>query len=263
MCRPLQRRLIAAALSLLCATAIAAEPALRTADDVVDSQAPVLRLNVSTGGYPPYLIVSPDHQYSGIAYEVVTRIARRMDYQVEPLEIPRKRVDSLLLKGHIDATLRAREWTKHPDKFLFTDTIVPVREVFFTTRGSDFRFRGLDKLRDVMLVTPLGYQYPQLKPLFAKGTVDRYEVSEDRDIFTFLLHGRGIDAGVADLLVGQWIIRQNDWQGEFRHSEQAISDFGYRLMVRPEWAPFAEEFNQQLAEMKASGELEQILDQYR
>lgn len=263
MCRPLQRWLAATAFSLLCTTAASAQPASQKADDGADSQAPVLRLNVSTGGYPPYLIVSPDREYRGIAYDVVTRIAERIGHRVEALEIPRKRVDSLLLEGHIDASPRAREWTENPEKFVFTDAIVPVREVFFTTRDSDFRFQGLDTLSDVTLVTPLGYQYPQLEPLFRNGTLKRYEVSEDRDIFTFLLHGRGIDAGVADLLVGQWIIRQNDWQGQFRHSNQAISEFGYRLMVRPDWSSFADTFNEQLAEMKASGELDEILEQYR
>lgn len=263
MCRSSLRRLAAVALFLFCTTATVAKQDPGPTDENVDGQAPVLRLNVSTGGYPPYLIVSPERDYGGIVYDVVTRIAKRMGYRVEPLEVPRKRVDNLLLEGHVDATPRAREWTEHPERFLFTDTIVPVREVFFTTRDSDFRFRGLDRLSGVTLATPLGYQYPQLKPLFEKDIMERYEVSEDRDIFTFLLHGQGIDAGVADLLVGQWIIRQNGWQGEFRHSDQAISEFGYRLMLRPDWSSFAEAFNQQLAEMKASGELEAILNQYR
>lgn len=235
----------------------------QTSEEPTGNEKPVLRFNVSTGGYPPYLIVTNDHQYSGIAYDVVSRIAGRMGYEVIPHEIPRKRVDDLLLEGVIDATPRAREWTEQPEKFLFTDTIVPVQEVFFSPSESDFHFRGLNSLKDVTLVTPLGYHYPQLEPLFESGAVERYEVSQDRDIFTFLLFGRGIDAGVADLVVGQWIIRQNGWQGKLKHSEEAISEFGYRLMVRPEWTSFVDTFNQRLAEMKASGEMEQILDQYR
>lgn len=251
------------ALALSWATALAAEPHQDSASDRADRTPPVLNLNVSTGGYPPYLIVSGDGDYGGIAFDVVTRIAKDLGYRVEPHEIPRKRVDSLLLDGHIDASPRAREWTENPDLFLFTDAIVPVREVFFTTADSDFHFDGLGSLKGVTLVTPLGYHYPQLEPLFNSGRVERYEVPHDRDIFTFLLHGRGMDAGVADMLVGQWHIRQNDWQGKFRHSDEAISEYGYRLMLRPDWTSFAKAFNNRLAEMKASGELEAILDQYR
>lgn len=258
----LQRHLAVAAISLLTTLVSAGEPTPHSADDTKDTEAPVLRLNVSTSGYPPYLI-GRDREYSGIAYDVVTRIAEHMGYQVEPLEIPRKRVDNLLQEGVIDATLRAREWTKTPDKFLFTDTIVPIREVFFYPTDSSFHFPGLDRLRNVTVATPLGYHYPQLEPLFNSGAIQRHEVSKDRDIFTFMLHGENIDAAVADLLVGQWLIRQNGWQGKFRHSEQAISEVGYRLMVRPEWETFAEAFNEQLEKMKASGELDEILDQYR
>lgn len=263
MFRSLQRQLAVATISLLSTFVTADETARQASDGAAGPETPVLRLNVSTSGYPPYLIVSPDHEYSGIAYDVVTRIAERMGYRVEPLEIPRKRVDNLLQEGVIDATLRAPEWTKEPDNFLFTDTIVPVREVFFTPTGSNFRFRSLDTLRNVTIATPLGYQYPQLKPLFDSGAVERLEVSRDRDIFTFMLHGENIDAAVADLLVGRWLIRQNGWQDKFRHSDRAISELDYRLMVRPEWAPFAEAFNEELEKMKASGELDEILDQYR
>ena len=54
----------------------------QTSEEPTGNEKPVLRFNVSTGGYPPYLIVTNDHQYSGIAYDVVSRIAGRMGYEV-------------------------------------------------------------------------------------------------------------------------------------------------------------------------------------
>jgi polar amino acid transport system substrate-binding protein len=261
MLLPRLRWLAPAVMSLVSAFTSASEPV--TPAEPLNGENPILHFNVSTSGYPPYIIHHDDDRYHGIAYEVVSRISERLGYRVEPHKIPRKRVDAMLQDGYIDATPRAREWTEKPGNFLFTDAIVSIREVFFTPVESGFRFEGLDTLQDVTLVTPLGYHYPELEPLFENGTIERYEVSEDRDIFTYLLHGRGLDAAVADLGVGQWIIRQNDWQGQFRHSEKALSDYGYRLMLRPDWAAFAEAFNEELADMKASGELEQILNQYR
>lgn len=258
MIHPVVRWLAPAMFPLLSGFALAGASATESR-----SQDNVLKLNVSTSGYPPYLIHHDDDTYGGIAYDVVTRIADRLGYQVETYEIPRKRVDRMLLEGHIDVTPRAREWTEEPDRFVFTDAMVPVREVFFSPADSDFRFEGVHELRDVTLVTPLGYHYPDLDPLFADGTVDRYEVTDDRDVFTYLLHGRGLDAAIADLTVGRWIIRQQGWQGRFKHSDQALSDYGYRLMLRPDWQSFAEAFNEELAAMKDSGELKKILDQYR
>ncbi|MFW5823926.1 MAG: substrate-binding periplasmic protein [Marinobacter sp.] len=265
MLHPIRRWLVAAMVSLLPGVVLADPSADRAepADAPANGEDAVLNLNVSTSGYPPYLIHYDDGSYGGIVYDLVTRIAERLGYRVEPHEIPRKRLTSLMLEDHIDATPLAREWAEDPERFLFTDPMVSIREVFFTPADSDFRFEGLDELEDITLVTPLGYQYPDLEPLFANGTVERYQVSDDRDAFTYLLHGRGMDAVVADLAVGQWIIRQQGWQGEFRHSRKALSDHGYRLMLRPGWQSFAEAFNDELAKMKDNGELEAIRDRYR
>lgn len=257
---PLLRWLIPVLITLSPA-ATASEPA--PPEQTPEHQPRVFRFNVSATGYPPYLIHNEDGTYSGIALDVVSRITERLGYELSLFLIPRKRVESMLLAGHIDDTPRAQEWTPDPERFLFTDPMVPIREVFFAPADSEFRFTGLDELKGITVVTPLGYHYPLLQPLFDSNAIERYDVADDKDIFTYLLHGRGLDVTVADQAVGQWIIRQRDWQGQFRHSTEAISDYGYRLMLRPDWTDFAEAFNEELANMKARGELEEILSQYR
>ncbi|HBM48929.1 MAG TPA: amino acid ABC transporter substrate-binding protein, partial [Marinobacter sp.] len=96
----------------------------------------VFHFNVSPNGYPPYLIVQ-DSEPAGIMWDVVELIVPRLGYQVEPRKIPRKRVDQMLEDGYIDGTPRAIEWTEEPEKFLFTDPVVNVEEVFFFPEVSD------------------------------------------------------------------------------------------------------------------------------
>lgn len=223
----------------------------------------VLHLNVSNSGYPPYLIVDDNGQPGGLAYETITRIAERLGIEVIVHRIPRKRVDELLLEGHIDATPRAREWTEDPGQFLFTDAIIDVQEVFFTRADSELEFSQVADLPPMQVVTPLGYFYPSLDELFQQGHLERFEVASDRDIFVYLRHNTDFDAAIADLTVGQWILRQNGWKQDFRHSRNSISRFGYRLMLRPDWQPFAEAFNRELEALRTSGELDRILDNYR
>src|SRR5690554_4600260 len=148
-------RWLTTTLFFLASGAAADEPV--TVGQELDDQAPVFNFNVSTTGYPPYLIHNDDDTYGGLAFDVVSRVTERLGYQLNPLKIPRKRVDGLLLSGYIDATLRAREWAEEPERFLFSDTIVSVREVFFSPADSDFQYDGPDTLRDVTVVTPLGY----------------------------------------------------------------------------------------------------------
>ncbi|MDX1633916.1 MAG: transporter substrate-binding domain-containing protein [Marinobacter sp.] len=226
-------------------------------------EAGVLRLNVGPNGYPPYMIIGRDGQYSGIVWDVVTRIARRLDYRVVPHKIPRKRVDQMILEGYIDATPRAKEWTQKPERFLFTQPITRIREVFFTTRDHPIFYRVPSDIEGETVVTHLGYRYPELEPVFQSGRAKRFDVTKDRDMFRLLLDADHFEVAVADEAVGLWIIRNNDWQDRIKVSDGAISNFGYRLMLAPGWQSFVENFDRELAIMKDSGELSDILHQYR
>jgi polar amino acid transport system substrate-binding protein len=222
----------------------------------------VFRFNISPNGYPPYLIVNQSAP-SGIMWDVVSIISQRLGYSVVPERIPRKRVDQMLIEGYIHGTPRAREWTDNPEQFVFTDPVVKIEEVFFSPKNSDFKYETLEDLYSKTIVTHLGYLYPELEPYFSERKIRRFDVSRDRDMFTFVLHGDRFDAAVADRLVGRWILRNEGLREEFRISSKGISEYGFRLMLRPDWQSFANQFNTELARMKENGELDAILANYR
>lgn len=236
--------------------------AFATEDATSERTQRVFRFNVSPNGYPPYLI-NVDGKQSGIMWDVVTVIADRLDYQVIPEEIPRKRVDQMLVEGYIDATTRAKEWTDNPEEFAFTDPVVDIEEVLFVPKDSDLKFEVPEDLFSHTLVTHLGYHYPALEPHFESGRIKRFDVSRDKDMFSYVLHGQDMDAAVADRLVGKWILRNENMQSEFRTTSTQLSVYGFRLMLRKDWASFAEAFNRELEAMRANGELEDILANYR
>lgn len=222
----------------------------------------VFRFNVSPNGYPPYLIVH-QNQPSGIMWDVVSVVARRLGYTVIAEQIPRKRVDQMLLEGYIDGTPRAREWADDPEQFLFTDPVVDIEEVFFVPAQSGFSYESPDDLVSKTIVTHLGYRYPLLEPYFEEGRIRRFDVSRDKDMFTFVLHGDRFDAAVADRLVGKWILRNEELRQHFDITSESISNYGFRLMLRKDWHSFANRFNEELAKMKENGELDAILANYR
>ncbi|MEX0603106.1 MAG: transporter substrate-binding domain-containing protein [Marinobacter sp.] len=242
-------------------------PTMGFAESSLESYNPggpgIFKLNISPNGYPPYIIIGEDAQYSGIVWDVVKTVFKRLNYQVEPHKIPRKRVDGMLLDGYIDGTPRAIEWTTDPDAYVFTDPVVRIKEVFFTRKGNEFQYRAPDDIESLIVVTHLGYRYPALAEMFESGKAERFDVSQDKDMFSFLLNAEYFDTAIADLAVGQWIIGENGWQHEFSYTENGISDFGFRLMLRKDWASFAKDFNVELARIRESGELDQILNRYR
>ncbi|WP_372964004.1 substrate-binding periplasmic protein [Marinobacter sp.] len=230
--------------------------------NAADSYPPKFRFNISPNGYPPYLIVD-DTQPAGIMWEVVNTIAPRLGYEVIPRKIPRKRVDGMLAEHYIDGTPRAIEWTENPDDFLFTDSIVNVEEVIFFQKHSELDFYHPTDLFGKTVIAHLGYRYPVLAPYFADNKIMRFDVSSDVDLFRFLLLGERFDAAVADKLVGHWVMRNEGIGGQFRPSTANISEYGFRIMLRKDWAEFAQAFNQELDIMRENGELDAILAHYR
>ncbi|MBL3558184.1 MULTISPECIES: substrate-binding periplasmic protein [Marinobacter] len=247
---------------LLSLSLLSGTNALATEQAATRNAERVVRFNVSPNGYPPYLI-NENGKQSGIMWDVVTAIADRLDYVVIPEQIPRKRVDQMLKEGYIDATPRAREWTDNPDEFAFTDPIVDIEEVLFVPKDSALEFEAPEDLFSRTLVTHLGYHYPALEPHFLAGTIKRFDVSRDKDMFHYVLHGEDMDAAVADQLVGRWILRNENMQGEFRTTSTKLSQYGFRLMLRKDCESFAQSFNRELQAMKENGELEEILSNYR
>lgn len=226
------------------------------------TQDKIFNFNVSPSGYPPYLILD-GREPSGIMWDVVSLISERIGYTLVAEKIPRKRIDQMLLDGYVDGTARAKEWTEHPEDYLFTDPIVDIEEVFFMPRESAIRYESPDDLISGTLVTRLGYQYPALEPYFAKGLIRRFDASRDREMFIFTLRGNRFDAAVADRLVGQWFMKNEGLRDEFRISYNNISQYGFCIMLRKEWKEFADAFNMELAHIRKNGELDAILANYR
>ncbi|MCH8498966.1 MAG: transporter substrate-binding domain-containing protein [Marinobacter sp.] len=251
----------------LAQTLLAASLAFALAPPLAHARSPevpeILHLNVSPQGYPPYTIVQKGEPIRGIVWDVVSVIGERLGFSVEAHQIPRKRVDSMIMAGTLDATPRAREWSDDPDNFLFTKPIVAVREVFFSLADNPFHYETPADLKGYTVVGHLGYRYPHIEAMFASGEATRINVSRDIDLFTFLLNGNFNDVAVADRTVGQWIIRENGWQGQFNYSHASISDIGLRLMVRPDYAEFVAAFDRELEALINNGKMEQILDRYR
>jgi len=222
----------------------------------------VFRFNVSPNGYPPYMIVDQEAP-TGIMWDVVSLISARIGVRIVPQQIPRKRVDQMLLDGYIDGTSRAREWVQEPDKFLFTNPVVDIQEVFFTPKHAGKTYHSPEDLFSKTLVTHLGYMYPELQPYFESGDIKRFDVSRDRDMFNFVLHGDRFDAAVVDLLVGRWILKNEGLQDLFTVSSNNISSYGFRVMFRKENRSFVDKFNAELERIRKNGELEAILANYR
>lgn len=221
-----------------------------------------LLFNVAEGGYPPYTIVSGDGQVSGIMWDVMNALANAHNLQLEVREIPTKRVEDFLLSGELDVSMRAREWSQHPEKFLFSDTVVKIRDVIFTRADTSLRFNTIDDLKGTTLLTHLGYQYPPLEPYFKAGTITQLTVSSQLAMFQRLHKAERFDGVVSDLRTAHWLIKTHGWNGQFAAQPLVLDETDYRFMFAPHWAGYISDFNHTLRKMRDSGELDAIVAKY-
>lgn len=224
-----------------------------------------LKFNIGHGGYPPYTILSPGGQVTGIFGDTLTVIAKRLDLTLEPVQIPAKRSDNLLQEGYADITMRAIEWTESPADFLFSDPVIMTRDAIFVHQDTPAPIQTVEDLEGGTLLTRLGFSYPWLEASLESGKVSIIPVQKQQPMFKRLYHGGGRFTGaVSNLHAGYWVLQNNpEWDDAIDEAPIRLEEVGYRLMLPHRHAGLLEDINRELARLKESGELDRIIEAYR
>lgn len=221
-----------------------------------------IRLATPPGGFPPFIIVAPGQPTSGIVVDVLQEIAALQGYQVRHTDAPKKRVEQMILDGQLDASPRALEWGGDPRVFVFTDSVIRIRDLVFSRRQAPLRYRSPDDLLGKSLGTHLGYVYPQLTPYFDSKKILRADAGTEKSMLLMLQAGR-TDALVMNELVALWLIKTENLQDQFSAADTELDGHEYRLMFGPQWSEFVAHFNRELARMKRDGRLARVIGKYR
>lgn len=231
---------------------------------VSDDVPATLTFNVSTGGYPPFTIVHENGTVSGIFWDTLVVITRRLDMQLDSIEIPPKRSDNLLREGYSDVTMRAIEWTANPDEFVFSDPVMMTRDAIFVHDDSPHTIEDLSDLQGTLL-TRLGFSYPWLTEYLDAGTVTIIPVQKQRPMFKRLYHGGDRFAGaVSNAHAGYWVLKNHpSWDNHISEAPIRLDEVAYRLMFPPRHAQLVPLINRELARMRESGELSEIIKSYQ
>jgi len=221
-----------------------------------------IRLATPAGGFPPFIVVVPGKQVSGIVVDVLREVAALHGYQIQPTDAPKKRVEQMILEGQLDAAPRAMEWSDDPQRFLFTDPVIRIRDLVFSRRQAPLNYRSPDDLLGKSLGTHLGYSYPLLTPYFDSKKILRADAGTEKSMLLMLQAGR-TDALVMNEWVALWLIKTENLQDQFTASDTELDGYEYRLMFGPQWSDFVARFNRELARMKRDGRLARVIGKYR
>jgi polar amino acid transport system substrate-binding protein len=154
------------------------------------------------------------------------------------------------------------EWSDDPQRFLFTDSVIRIRDLVFSRRQTPLRYRSPDDLLGKSVGTHLGYVYPLLTAYFDSKRILRADAGTEKSMLLMLQAGR-TDALVMNELVALWLIKTENLQDQFTSSETELDGYEYRLMFGPQWSDFVAQFNRELARMKRDGRLARVIGKYR
>jgi len=218
--------------------------------------------NISKQGYPPFMLPGDtENQPSGIIYEILKKILSKQGLSVETISIPKNREQRYFELGYVDAHATAVEWIDQPQNYVFSDPILEIRNVVFSRADAPLQFQQLENLIGKKLITRLGFLYPPLTTLFETGKIGRQDTTSNLSMLKMVLGGRG-DGAIMNDAVGAWIIKENQLSGQFVASYNSITNYGYRIMFSKEWEFLITAFNQELNQMKQTGEIEEICARY-
>lgn len=227
------------------------------------TQSKEIRFNIGVKGYPPYTITNQNLEVSGILVDILEKVAQEKGYDVRYFEIPRKRVDMMLEQGQLDVTPRAIEWTSEPENFIFSDPIISIRDVLFSPSSKPLQFDQIEDLIGTRLRTHVGYTYQGLDKYFENGLVYRHDDEFEEQMLSNLIAAQGrFDAAIVDELVGYWLIKNNNWDGQLVASKNALASVDFRLMFNKQFSQFVSDFNRKLRHLKETNKLQNIIDKY-
>jgi len=228
---------------------------------LVSAEEKLIRFNMQEKGFPPFMILN-NSQSPGIMFEVLQVIASKHGYTIEPVSIPRKRVEKRLKSGKLDAMPLAKEWVSNPNDYEFTEPVLNIYNRLFSLAKTPVEVFKIEDFIGSEIIAHIGYRYPMLDPYFNDGRISRRDIKDETTMLQMIDKKRARIA-IINEHVGKWIIKQKQWQGKFTISTNDVGFFAYRIAFSKKWKRFVDQFNQELSQMKNQGILEKIISKYQ
>lgn len=164
----------------------------------------VLRVSVSTSWNLPIAQVEDNRLQSGILMDLYQAIGQRTGLPIDPVVLPRKRIEGAVVSGAIDLRCYIHpKWTGASDDYEWSKPLFKLRDVLFAHEGTP----ALEAIARIPAGTPisttLGYAYPKLDALFADGRLRRDDAVEEEKVLLKMTAGR-TPYGLVNSLALDW-----------------------------------------------------------
>ncbi|WP_346656615.1 ABC transporter substrate-binding protein [Pseudomonas sp. SWRI51] len=240
------RRLLA--ILLLCSSHSLAEP-------------PALRFSIAESWSMPLVRIEAEQPVEGIVFDIIQGIARETRITPHYHVMARLRLQEAMESGDIDVRCYvASQWlTNRPGDYIWSIPLIEQRDLLVGRPGETAK-ASAEGLQAQAIGTVLGYHYPTLEGLFARGHLQR-EDSRNQLLVLRKLQAERYQHAVSNQLSLQWFNRQLPAQQRLP-AVAVLEEQSLGCMVRSDPALPTQAVLRALVRMKQSGEIERIIQRY-
>lgn len=228
------------------------------------SQAANKVLRVSFNTLPPWKIINENEHHTGIDIEFLRLFAKRLNLDLEFIDLPFKRGLKTLANGEIDIMIgvlrRAeREQFAH---FLMPPYKTGTHKAFYVRKGNEHTITKHEDLHGLIIGTQLGGKY---YPSFDADIAIEKAVVTDTELNAKMLLAGRIDAFITTEAVGDYRLNRGGLTNRIAkahyvyNKQQNVHIVLSRLSL---FTPRLDEFNHVLSELIAEGEFERIKKEF-
>jgi polar amino acid transport system substrate-binding protein len=117
------------------------------------------KLVVISDSWPPYFDITIESK--GLAVEILEAALENKNYVFEYKEVPGIRAEGGVDRNNYDVLLNVWKSKEREKKFLFSDSYITNKLVFYKLKCDNFEFKNFDSLKGKKIGTRRGYYYDE------------------------------------------------------------------------------------------------------
>lgn len=215
-------------------------------------------------GWPPFEMLVEDRPEGAAVDLFKALMPPDVEAVMELVPAPRNKLREQT--GPVYARLESRQWIKDPGSFLWSDPVVAVDTVLYSSKDHPREYDGEDSLYGLTVGCIKGFIYPAVEHVFASGRAVRYDVNDDLILLRMLKAGR-VDAALFDDISVRWILKKTGEMDcdDFYVARNPVSSENLRFFFNrnPEWRKRLPEINARIRQKRSDGDIEAIMSRYR
>ncbi len=164
-------------------------------------------IKIAVGGWPPY--ISQGQKYNGVISHIITDVFKEMGVDASINFLPWSRAYADASEGIYSATGVWMHKTEREKDFIYSDSVLTEKFVFFHKRTFEFDWASINDLKELTLGGINASSYgPAFDKAIAQGELIMNRVNRPQQNFKMMLHNR-IDIFPFEINVGQAVLKEH------------------------------------------------------